>query len=1008
MPTIADNFNLEANEPLDARTQWPTVQAALQGIKPGQRTTAMFVRILAGGGQWYSFQGGLANENFKPAPFEQLKQYYSQLPTPDTVRDVQDIPIGTCATFRLTPPEAGWIPVVPGQQFDRVTYPTLYAALGSDRLPDETSMEGNVYIKVEQISIARTDAMTPFELVGGVYDQKIANMLAQLNTLLADLNYNETVRKRILETTIGLPAVPTESLSTLDAWLTTFKRMLVSLLNGKYVAADRTEPFYDLIQKIGDIRNAEEQTNPGINVQCRIGEVAVQQDCPGPGWIESDGTLLDHPNTTGRSLLWPEYYDYFYNVLGYSISPLTLAVPTMTSNTAPCGQVRFYKGDGNKSVTITNPWHWFNRASNTPSLANTVYDWTDPEPLYLEYEFASGQKTYSQPKNIRRFGIVFSAVDASAAYPTSFTVQGYDPEIGLWIDLMTTEEFEATQTGKEYVFDFPNDHPVTSIRLKMTEGISSTSHSLYGIRDIKFYEYIPFRTPAVSTPQRKVWIKVATVGNDLGIKTKEYRVASEKVQKNDLVFLDDFSTTPTPGRSPFISGALNTGIGHSTQTSFDVADYEYEGTVYHFFGSAYAQYSSTSYYMISYFTDAIMNAAAKPTPKLCFPSTSSNSGTTGTPGRFFWHKEKLHFVAGCYHIWRLDHPEHLAASPTNAWVRVMNLNQSIPEHYNAQDVYHFNDGEEHYSYHVLNAAPWLKLFRWNLETFTMPVEVPMNPSMGLKNLSRSGVTLHYHFFRHRGTLYFICWDQSDYRLKMFRQDAPETMTLLKSQKLPFTPTSVTAYFAFPVRDDVFLWNNKYVFCCGYQHSGHTPLSGTINGVSSNVMGLYDFDANEFEFPEMKTYIGYKLVAHEYSSFYRIVKILDDYYLFSTAPATLMRIDMDRRVLVKGEPIQSSSFSLGTFNDVFHVGGRYILHFSGSTGIVFDFGRPRVLSQQDFQKLGSGKQTGRSLVAVETATKNQMVRCQELALWPLQMNPQLASGPPGLGAWSDYILPKRET
>lgn len=327
--------------------------------------------------------------------------------------------------------------------------------------------------------------------------------------------------------------------------------------------------------------------------------------------------------------------------------------------------------------------------------------------------------------------------------PLRLTVQGYDPKTELWIDLMTTEEFEAIETEKEYLFDFPNDYMVTAVRLKMMDGISSNSYSIFGLCDINFYESIPFQTPAVSKPDRRVWIKVATVGNDLGVKPLEYRVASTRIERNDIAFLDDFST----GRYPFLSTILSAGIATSA-SSYDTITFEYEGKSYHFFGSGLAQSATTSYYMISYFTDDIMDGKSALAPILCFNAVNTNSGTAGTPARFFRYGDKLHFVAACYHVWRLDYPERLETSPKTAWVRVMSLSLKVAELYNVQDIYHFNAGGVHYSYHVLNGAPWLKLFRWDLENFTEPVEVTMDPSMELTYLSRSTNSLRYHFFRH--------------------------------------------------------------------------------------------------------------------------------------------------------------------------------------------------------------------------------------------------------------------
>ena len=1039
MPTIAANFLLDAQSGLDARTKFPSVSAALQGLPISRRATDIFVQILAdervgdGATRWYQFQGGLTDDHFQPVPWETLRLLYAQLPLADTVADVQDINVGEMATFRPTaiPPRSGWLQVIPGQTFDRIRYPALYAALNSNILPNATSAEGTVWIKAEQVSVQRTDTMTPIEYIGGAYDVQLATMLANFNTLVADLNFHEELRKEILGQVVGLPAVPTESWATLKAWLNMMKQLCANLLNSKFVPANRHEPLYDLIAKIGDIQAQATAANPGMRVECRIGETVVQQDNPGPGWLECNGQELDHPLTTGQTCIYPEYFHYFYNTTGtvtshpvFQYGPVCVTTPRMTSNTEPSpARVRGYRGDTETPVVFTSNLE-FNLFQGTAGavLPRTAYNWTDTQPYYLEFEYMSGQRNLQARRNLCGLEIVFATHSpTSISYPTHFILQGWDPSeggTGGWVDLLQVDDMPAPDADNlTRRWNFDSARRVTAWRLKCTNGTLATTHhatnSIAGINWIRVLERNGLVLPNTSTPTRKTWIKVASGNNDFGLNLQKRKIGSPEVMINSLCFLDDYSDSAAAGfRRPQATGPTAAGSAMNICASAKV---QHNGIDYYFLATNQRGGSTTGNSQSNFWVmrdQDLLTGTTISGREIVLPDR--NRVNAEPICLFFDPNGDLWIKWTQWALMKLENLDELtSATPRNAFVQKMNVSWTAAALPNRPlntivNSYHFNWGNEHYSYELHSVAPWITCRRWNLDVDPVPdpVLVPLSPDPGFTTAfaAQSPTTGPYRWFRHPTTnvLYFIV-RMTNTTLRLYRQDAPETLSLLTEYT---SPNGATMDMALGYNDDdMLIYGGKAYFGCAMNHGGYDPIIGSGSGTGNrrSLFLSYDFAANRFEPVYVRNKRGYADIARTSQTV--MFQLGDDFYMDSADVAG--RIDLERGVIVY-EPLYSGTNTVfsGHRVRVFDKDKGYIW-LSPTGGIshnIIAMTRPALMTPQG---VGLGvTASGRSFVARQGGLVNQEINVQELSHWPLVHRPILVDGSTsGIGTGIQHLMPQ---
>ena len=386
---------------------------------------------------------------------------------------------------------------------------------------------------------------------------------------------------------------------------------------------------------------------------------------------------------------------------------------------------------------------------------------------------------------------------------------------------------------------------------------------------------------------------------------------------------------------------------------------------------------------------------------------SNTSSTQGSPARFFMHKGKLHFVAGSSIIHRLDFPEHLASTPTTAWAPIWTGSGGTQLAYNSTDICHFDseDGEEHYSYHCLSSSPYFRCMKWPTGFTANPTtELPMSPSLGF---TAAFMKANTHFFRHKGILHFFCYDTAACKLKMFRQEAPDQLVLLQAAALPYTPLS-GPYLALPSPGPIVL-HGKYVFGCNWTHSGYDVASGSRTEASSTHIGLYDFETNTFEFPELRCLSGYVAATLPSSVLCRIGLIEGEIHLIAASIANYMyRVDLDARTIHSPEPFQTRAFVLSAGTEVFQLGDRTLI--ASTTSTLIDPGLRQVKTAADYIRTGTfAKSSGRLMVSLEGATKGNTLLCQPLCPSPVTLTPALfaVTGGPSVTA-NNFQLPRRST
>lgn len=971
---IADNFNANRQAPLDDRMEWSTVEEALTNLPLSSRTEAMLVWIDSED-TWYQFQGGLSDAYFLPAPFEAIQKWYAQLPTPDPVRDIQDFSIGEEVIIKSgdPAPEGGWLQEN-GATFDPEVYPTLYAFLGTNVLPNKTSTEGTYFIKAEQISIAHTETTQPFDFIGGTFDQNMANLVAAMNALFADTNYSEEVRMSILRDTLGAPTTVSDSMTTLQGWLNNFKRMMVSNLNNKNVAANTNETYYNLINKISDIEEGA-VSNIGAKVQARVGTVVQADTAPNAGWLECDGREIDTLATTGTACPYVEYYDYYYNYLGVSAGPYVVSSPSMTGDTTPYGRVATYKGENKTAVTMTYTYAMFQDASPyTTYFTPAQYSYADAEPLYIEYQYENNNYTIPG-RNIRKFGIQFAQINAANGYPTHFFIQGYDPTTTSWVDLIEVTDFAPTigDVTTEYTWTFTNAYSVTAVRMKVVAGMAGSSYNM-NLKRLNFYQYVPLMLPNTSTTDRKTWVKVATLGSDYGVIKETYGLGSSTISKGDMLFLPDATS---------MVSAKTVGLG-TTSIWFDSMEYTYDNVDYLFFASQAASRSRN----IGFFTNQ------DNTYRTC---VSGNAAVTGSvPSRFFKIGSRIFNHNGNLQLYELTAPELLLTSPTTAWTAAMTVaTWTTISNANAIDMVHFDWDGQHYSY-LVGTGSNFACHLWDFSGATPTTSiVTMSATLGISNVSTAS------FFRKDGTLYLVVMDTA-YKMYMFKQTDYNTLMLMNSASPPVSTTGA-AYTSYPVYNNPVFYKGNYVF--GYlaeQIGGFNPRGGDRATRKFYHFGFYNFDSNTFDFKSFDTRDGSAKYPTQ-STFRGCFTYYYDnrLFLFSTSSSVACEVNLDQESITY--QVMLNGTLAPTFNPSYYSlqkGNEYFL--LGTYSLVYDLSRRLAVNYQDFYNPWTSAKPARAMVALESAMSGETVTATDMIPYPLEMTFLVNTGKTA----GNFILPKR--
>lgn len=887
--SIAENFSPVGNFALDTRSgPWPSTDTALKGIPSSQRTEALLVFILADKdgnplNQWYQFQGGLADTNFLPAPWESLKEFYANLPTPDVVRDIQDFAIGTTVVIKdgNIPPAGGWIEVVPDQVFDVVAYPALQAALNSDRLPNITSEEGTVFIKAEQVSVSKTDARYPIDYQNNKYDTQIGSVLSEFNKLIASLNADESIRKNILTNIIGPPAVNANSMDAMQNWLWYLKRQLVSYLGNKGINGTEYDSFLSLIEKIGTIEQGIQNARPFAPSVYKIGRGIHSQEDPGAGWLECDGSLVDHPDINGMPMIYPEYLNWYYGITkGQEVDYLTnkILCPSTntnisTSNTNQFGNTLVYKGDSKTVVSATSISYLFNGSStDTATITSANYTWGDTDPLYIEVRYCASALTNpirdTRRRVLRKLSLKFGdRTIATCGYPTDFVLQGYDQDTDSWFDLLNVTGFTHDTPDKIYEYPFANEKECTAFRIKMTNGVTSSGdYSIYGIENIVVYEYLPARLPNTTKPSWRTWIKVASIGNDAGL-------APIRVK----YFGDTFPTiSPNKVLKCNIANPLGVNTGSASQSNvmdiYKIDTSKYTTTARYILGTGYKISTGSGSSGACSFRwlkdgDLYLNSSTGTTNGTQFSSSTEIGGC-----EIFEYEDGIYGYTG-QTIYQFN-------------INATNVTTTTKISINSGDLYTFGryqhcsrffigtDGVL-YSYHVFSSGDTtnrVHLYKWNTTTTTWTYEeVPMTSVLDIGNVNfvTAGASSNLYvgpqaeFIPYNGILYLFAFDYSARTLRIFKENAPGNFTLIKTEVVAdYILSDARDYYSvkFGNGKDPIIFNDRFYFCCKFNYNTFNPLTvvrANDSSYISNGYAYYDFTENIIKYIPLILIRGYR-------------------------------------------------------------------------------------------------------------------------------------------------------